>query len=492
MYQSTYRLAPVPCNPPPGNTAWKNKLDRCSQIIIGIGAGSTHVHTTHWLKDPISGHSCHPHGTQGPDLPHSAGRLIPHSNTYIHPIPLPARMADTAYAKKELLELIKTGENKFCVDCGAPNPQWASLGVASFICLSCAGVHRIGGNGPFKTFLAEYEPKEAGGYREGMPLHDKYHCWATTQYREMLSAKLAGQPWTPSLPPDSTSAMNSSGTLRKSRAGTRGGLSVGTSRDASASPAASGAPTPVDRKVANEAYFASLGETNASRPDDLPPSQGGRYVGFGSTPSPQPGSSNPNFGLSSAAAPSLADLQTDPAAALSKGWGFLSTLVTSAARVANESVVQPGLERARDPALRAVVEQYAARASELGRGANDWGRRELGVDVVNTASSAWSNLKGGPGGPGGQGEYGRVAEGSNEDSWNSWHDDDGRSNQVSTGTNAQPGTTNKASEWDEWDDKGWATTGVAEANDIKPSVSTKSDTSKTQTPAKKDDEWEDW
>ncbi|CAE6417710.1 unnamed protein product [Rhizoctonia solani] len=441
-------------------------------------------------------------------------------------------MADTAYAKKELLELIKTGQNKFCVDCGAPNPQWASLGVASFICLSCAGVHRgfgvhisyvhffvpvplrslgfvrsctmdtwsadqlnrmhIGGNGPFKTFLAEYEPKEAGGYREGMPLHDKYHCWATTQYREMLSAKLAGQPWTPSLPPDSTSAMNSSGTLRKSRAGTRGGLSVGTSRDASASPAASGAPTPVDRKVANEAYFASLGETNASRPDDLPPSQGGRYVGFGSTPSPQPGSSNPNFGLSSAAAPSLADLQTDPAAALSKGWGFLSTLVTSAARVANESVVQPGLERARDPALRAVVEQYAARASELGRGANDWGRRELGVDVVNTASSAWSNLKGGPGGPGGQGEYGRVAEGSNEDSWNSWHDDDGRSNQVSTGTNAQPGTTNKASEWDEWDDKGWATTGVAEANDIKPSVSTKSDTSKTQTPAKKDDEWEDW
>ncbi|ELU45629.1 ArfGap domain-containing protein [Rhizoctonia solani AG-1 IA] len=463
-----------------------------------------------------------------------------------------------------------------CVDCGAPNPQWASLGVASFICLSCVSIgvlvsisrtfislylyryarwgwffygalilgaislrpmfavsfvrsctmdtwsadqlnrmhvcqrHNLF-CGPAPTNLPPaYRPRP---YRSAVTAPLK-RSWRNTNRKKLVGiakvcpyminiivgplpnigrcAKLAGQPWTPSLPPDSTSAMNSSGTLRKSRAGTRGGLSVGTSRDASASPAASGAPTPVDRKVANEAYFASLGETNASRPDDLPPSQGGRYVGFGSTPSPQPGSSNPNFGLSSAAAPSLADLQTDPAAALSKGWGFLSTLVTSAARVANESVVQPGLERARDPALRAVVEQYAARASELGRGANDWGRRELGVDVVNTASSAWSNLKGGPGGPGGQGEYGRVAEGSNEDSWNSWHDDDGRSNQVSTGTNAQPGTTNKASEWDEWDDKGWATTGVAEANDIKPSVSTKSDTSKTQTPAKKDDEWEDW
>ncbi|CEL59789.1 ADP-ribosylation factor GTPase-activating protein GCS1 OS=Saccharomyces cerevisiae (strain ATCC 204508 / S288c) GN=GCS1 PE=1 SV=1 [Rhizoctonia solani AG-1 IB] len=286
--------------------------------------------------------------------------------------------------------------------------------------------------------------------------------------------------------------MSSSGTLRKSRAGTRG-LSVGTSRDASASPAASGAPTPVDRKTANEAYFASLGESNASRPEDLPPSQGGRYVGFGSTPSPQPGSSNPNFGLSSAAAPSLADLQADPAAALSKGWGFLSTLVTSAARVANESVVQPGLERARDPALRAVVDQYTARASELGRGANDWGRRELGVDVAGTASSAWSNLKGGPGGPGGQGGYGRIEDTSNEDSWNSWHDDHGRSNQASTNTstNAQHGTTNKTGEWDDWDNKGWATA-QTETDNSKPNTSAKPDTAKAQAPAKKDDEWEDW
>ncbi|CAE6465505.1 unnamed protein product [Rhizoctonia solani] len=423
-------------------------------------------------------------------------------------------MADTAYAKKELLELIKTGENKFCVDCGAPNPQWASLGVAAFICLSCAGIHRgfgvhisfvrsctmdtwsadqlnrmhIGGNGPFKTFLKEYEPKEVGGYREGMPLHDKYHCWATTQYREMLNAKLAGEPWAPSLPPEPTSATGSSGALRKSRAGTRGGLSVGTSRDASASPAASGAPTPVDRKTANETYFASLGEANASRPEDLPPSQGGRYVGFGSTPSPQPGSSNPNFGLSSAAAPSFADLQADPTAALSKGWGFLSTLVTSAARVANESVVQPGLERARDPALRAVVEQYTTRASELGRGANDWGRRELGVDVAGAASSAWSSVKGGPGGPGGQGGYGRLGESANEESWSPWHDDDGGSNQANSITNAQSSTTAKASDWNDWDDKGWATA----PTETNSKTSVKPDTTKAPTSAKKDDEWEDW
>ena len=422
-------------------------------------------------------------------------------------------MADTAYAKKELLELIKIGDNKFCVDCGAPNPQWASLGVAAFICLSCAGVHRgfgvhisfvrsctmdtwstdqlarmhIGGNGPFKAFLKEYEPKEAGGFREGMPLHDKYHCWVTTQYREMLTAKLAGEPWSPSLPPEPASDASSSGALRKSRAGTRGGLSVGTSRDNSVSPAASGAPTPIGQKAANENYFASLGETNASRPENLPPSQGGRYVGFGSTPSPQPRSSNPNFGLSSAAAPSLADIQADPGAALSKGWGFLSTLVTSAARVANESVVQPGLERARDPALRAVVDQYTTRAAELGRGANDWGRRELGVDVAGTATSAWSSVRGGPGGPGGQGGYGRVGDTASGDGWNSYRDDDDDTHRP-TGT--EP--TSKNEGWDDWDDKGWSTT-PANSTATATTTNAKPDVPKAPTAsAKKDDEWEDW
>ncbi|QRV73006.1 GTPase activating protein for Arf protein [Ceratobasidium sp. AG-Ba] len=428
-------------------------------------------------------------------------------------------MAD-GYAKKELLELIKTGDNKLCVDCGAPNPQWASLGVAAFICLSCAGIHRVCiflpfrasrltehddltlglrrphllhnghlvrrparphacGNGPFKTFLKEYEPKEVGGFHEDMPLHDKYHCWATTQYREMLTAKLAGQPWAPSLPTESTADMASSGTLRKARISTRGGLSAGNSRETSVSPA----PTPVDRKSANEAYFSSLGEANAARPENLPPSQGGRYVGFGSTPSPQPGSSNPNFGLSSAAAPSLADLQNDPGAALSKGWGFLSTLVTTAARAANETVIQPGLERARDPALRAVVDQYTAKAAELGRGANDWSRRELGVDVASSATGAWSSLRGGVGGPGGHGRYGRVddAGGAGGSGWESYRDDDDHETGDRTGAN-------KPKDWenDDWD-KGWSTAETTSASGTQPPPP-KAPTA----PAKKNDDWEDW
>lgn len=45
-------------------------------------------------------------------------------------------------------------------------------------------VLQLGGNAPFQEFLKSYTPVEQGGYKNGMSTHDKYHCWAATQYRE--------------------------------------------------------------------------------------------------------------------------------------------------------------------------------------------------------------------------------------------------------------------------------------------------------------------
>jgi hypothetical protein len=103
-------------------------------------------------------------------------------------------------------------------------------------------------------------------------------------------------------------------------------------------------------KVGKWTYFSSLGEANANRREGLPPSQGGKYQGFGSTPASS--YSRPSYGSSSANLPTLEELQTQPVAALSKGWSLLSAAVTAASKVV--------AEKAMDPALHESVKGYAA------------------------------------------------------------------------------------------------------------------------------------
>ena len=220
-----------------------------------------------------------------------------------------------------------------------------------------------------------------------------------------LDADLAGKPWSPSAPPkghavDTPSRPSSAQGLRKSRAGMR----TNTRNEHSPSPGAPNTPNPtstnLDQKTANEQYFAGLGQTNALRPGDLPPSQGGRYQGFGSTPSPPPGSGSPSFQLSSRAVPTFSELQENPMGALSKGWSFFSSTVTGATRAVNDSIIQPGIERATDPNLHASLRGYASEAGKyaegLGKTANNWSKNQLGVDVAERVTTTVRGISGGP------------------------------------------------------------------------------------------------
>ncbi|GAA5955229.1 hypothetical protein JCM8115_001888 [Rhodotorula mucilaginosa] len=358
-----------------------------------------------------------------------------------------------------LLEWMKEGDNKLCVECNTPHPQWCSLSLAVSLCLQCSGTHRsLGSHLSFVRSLtmdkwtpAQIDRMKAGGNAKckeffeanrqpfkSMPITEKYNTHIATMYREKLVCDAEGRPWEPSSPdPNSTSSSNnnsstklgpsSTGSLRKPR--TSNLASSGASSSSSGPTSRTGSPATVGgvpSKVQNEDYFARMGAANDSRPDHLPPSQGGKYGGFGSGgPGPAArggggggGSANP---LSSRNLPGIDDLRDDPMGALNKGWGFLGAALGAVGKTVNESVLQPTLERANDPALQSQFSALSSRARETFTGAARVGgqvlstgleqgstilRRDLGVNVGDLGASYLDRATGRGAGEG----YGRVGE----------------------------------------------------------------------------------
>ena len=230
--------------------------------------------------------------------------------------------------------------------------------------------------------------------------------------------------------------------------------------------------TNLDQKSANEQYFAGLGQANALRPDDLPPSQGGRYQGFGSTPPPPSDPGNPSFDLSSRAVPTFSELQENPMGALSKGWSFFSSTVTGATRAVNQSIIQPGIERATDPTLQASLRGYVSEAGKLaegvGKSANNWSKNQFGVDVAERVTTTVRGMSGGPERQG----YGSVPTQYSGETSGLYQDDDEffkeyqdasptttpsnlplpSENTSSTSTSAVKPPAPKKEDWDDWKD----------------------------------------
>lgn len=155
-----------------------------------------------------------------------------------------------------------------------------------------------GGNKPFQDFFNAHESNTKEGRTfEASSIQERYDSEAGDEWKERLSCKVEDREFDKSNLPkrlpkkENTAGGGAGGPLsgRASAAGSRSQTPLGKSRSNDSGFQRSGSPAigtnaMSSQKAKNEAYFSRMGAENANRSEDLAPSQGGKYGGFGSEP----------------------------------------------------------------------------------------------------------------------------------------------------------------------------------------------------------------
>lgn len=189
----------------------------------------------------------------------------------------------------------------------------------------------LGGNEAWRRFW-DGHPEGGGRGNKGVwngVVAERYDGPVGEEYKERLACKAEEREFVPlpkKAPKASTSAEPQA--VRGGRASPGLGGTAGPARGGT-------------RKERNEAYFANMGAKNASRSEDLPPSQGGKYGGFGSGFVPE----GPGKGIGGQGIPGVDEFQKDPMAALSKGFGWFTSTVGKGAKTVNDGWIQPGMQK---------------------------------------------------------------------------------------------------------------------------------------------------
>ncbi|CAL8583649.1 ADP-ribosylation factor GTPase-activating protein gcs1 [Xanthoria parietina] len=275
--------------------------------------------------------------------------------------------------KSKLLALQKAPGNTTCCDCSAPSPQWASPKFGTFICLTCAGLHRglgvhisfvrsitmdafkgneilrmeKGGNEKWRAF---WEKSTGGTWGRGVEggqmagFEERYAGSVGEEWKERLSCEVEGREFG-GMPEK---------VVREKKKGGVDGSSMGM-----------GARS---QKEMNEDFFARKGNENESRRADLPPSQGGKYAGFGSggsttTMTGGGGGGGGGMGGKGEGMPGVDEFQKDPVAALTKGFGWFTTTVGKSAKSVNDGWIQPNVQKLAEADLTNTARLTAAQVA---------------------------------------------------------------------------------------------------------------------------------
>ena len=196
-----------------------------------------------------------------------------------------------------------------------------------------------GGNAPWKEFFDSHDITVSEGRTfEDSTVNERYSGDVGEEWKARLTAKVEGKKYVPG---EKKTKAKMSDPFRSSTPN----LAVPNELETeplTRSRSAAGDPV-LGRKEQNEAYFARKGNENLMRSEHIPPSQGGKYTGFGGGMAPTPTAAS----RQGENIPGLNDFQKDPMAALTKGFGWFTSTVGQGAKTVNDSYLQPAAKTVR-------------------------------------------------------------------------------------------------------------------------------------------------